>query len=67
MKRSKPLNGLLLVLLFYNDEVKGRTYIIGSDGTSRVSRDELELHVNLPKEILIHDVYHIGIQIVYQN
>ena len=31
----------------------GCTYIVGSDSSSRVSRNKFELHINLPKEILI--------------
>lgn len=30
-----------------------RTYIVGSDGASRVSRDKLELHINLSEKKLV--------------
>ena len=30
-----------------------KTYVVGRDGASRVSSNELELHVNLPEQILI--------------
>ena len=32
---------------------KEEAYIVGSDSTSRVSRYKLQLHINLPKQILI--------------
>ena len=34
-------------------ECYGGTYIVGSDSSSRVSRNKFELHINLPKQILI--------------
>lgn len=30
-----------------------RTYVVGSDGSSRVARNKLELHINLAKQKLI--------------
>ena len=32
---------------------KEEAYIVGSDSASRVSRHKLQLHINLPKQILI--------------
>ena len=29
------------------------SYIVGGDGASRVARDKLELHIDVPKQILI--------------
>jgi hypothetical protein len=46
---------LLMVLrktYTYGSESR-RTYIVGSDGASRVSRDKLELHINISEKKLV--------------
>ena len=44
----------LLIYEAEKDEAgKEEAYVVGSDSASRVTRHKLELHVNLPKQILL--------------